>query len=85
MTRPGDMINKRLARIAGTDAAIFRKTTSRVEELLDQNGRKFHESEDQLKSRQLAESKVIKLESEIEEPKRKYKNIEKRNPTAELE
>ena len=84
MTRPGDMIKKRLARIAGTDAAIFRKTTSRVEELLDQNGRKFHESEDQLKSRQLAESKVIKLESEIEEPKRKYKNIEKRNPTAEL-
>ena len=85
MTRPGDMINKCLARIAGTDGAIFRKTTSRVEELLDQNGRQFHESEDQLKSRQLAESKVIKLEIEIEEPKRKYKNIEKRNPTAELE
>ena len=32
---------------------------------------------------QLAKSKVKKLESEIEEWKRTYKNIEKHNPTAE--
>ena len=34
-------------------------------------------------NRQLAESKVKTFESEIEEWKRTYKNIEKHNPTAE--
>ena len=34
-------------------------------------------------NRQLAESKVKTFESGIEERKRKYKNIEKHNPTAE--
>ena len=34
-------------------------------------------------NRQLAESKVKPFESEIEEWKRTYKNIDKHNPTAE--
>ena len=70
-------INKCLGRVAGTAAAVYRKTTGRAKEELDKNVKNFHVFENQLKSWHLAESKVEELENEIQEWKRKYENIEK--------
>ena len=55
MTRPHRYeINKLLGRIAGTAAAVYRKTEGRAKDQLDKNFKKFHVFEDQLKSWQLA-------------------------------
>ena len=70
--------------MTGTVAVICRKTTGREKGQLDKNVESFHAFKDQLKSWHLAESKVKKLGSdEIGQCKRKCKNIEKHNPTAE--
>ena len=42
-------INKRLGRIVGTAAAVYRKTTSRAKERLDKNVKRFHMFERSIK------------------------------------
>ena len=52
---------------------LFRKTKGRAKQQLENRVKKFHVFEGHLK----VESQVKKLETEIEEWERKYKNLEK--------
>ena len=70
-------INKHLAKIAGTAAAVYWKTTGRAKKQLENNVKKFHVFEDQLKSWQSVGSEVKTMATEIEEWKLKYNNIGK--------
>ena len=70
-------MNKGLATLAGSVANLFRKTKGRAKQELVNKVKKFHGFEDQVKSWQSVETLVKKLETELEEWKKKYKNVEK--------
>ena len=69
-------MNQALAKRAGSVVNLYRTTKGRAREALNDSVKKFHIFEGQVKSSQDLQMKMIRLESEINEWRNKYENIE---------